>query len=185
MSIVPGWGSEVEELTFCRRIIETHYKSAVVLGAFAVTIAGWWLWQAFLAAVYTQQPSPYAVRGGFFHTFGRDPVWWATLAVVLLFLFVLELGFKMTKRTLVVTGLWKWRWPWMWWSRARGPGRPRGTDKNLEDWDLELWQEMEKNPEVRERMRRILEEERVGDGREALMTGDADVDDDDERPSVV
>lgn len=145
-------------------IVETHFKSFLVLGSFFITVAGWWLWQVFLAGVYRLQPSPYNIRGGFFSTFGKDPGWWITLILVLMVLFVLELGFKMAKRTLTIMGL--WRWSRGWWKRLRSWKKVRKEDwmeGNLEDWDLGLWQEMEKDPLVRKRLRGILQAEDGGD----------------------
>lgn len=146
-------------------IIETHHKSVVILTGFFITVGGWWLWQAFLAGVYAQQPSPYAVRDGFFLRFGKDPVWWLTLLVVLFVLVCMELGYKVAKRTLIIMGLWKWRWSWLWrisrWCTWR-KGREKELNRSLEEWDLELWQEMEQDPLVKERLKGILESEEDG-----------------------
>lgn len=145
------------------RVIETHYKSAIALSAFGVTFGGWWVWQVFLSGIYTAEQSPYDVRGGFITAFGRDPGWWLTLIGVLVLLFVLQMGFKMTKRTMVILGL--WRWGKGWWKRVRR-SRKKPVDwieGNLEDWDLGLWQEMEKDRGVRERLRGILEAEERND----------------------
>lgn len=144
------------------RIIETHCKSPIVLASFAITFAGWWAWQSFLAGIYTEAPSPYDVRGGFFHTFGRDPGWWLTLIGVLVLLFVLEMGFRMTKRTMVIVGL--WRWGRGWWKRWRKKSSGDWMEGNLEDWDLGLWQEMEQDRGVAERLKEILEAEEHGGG---------------------
>ncbi|EON96401.1 putative phospholipid-transporting atpase 1 protein [Phaeoacremonium minimum UCRPA7] len=153
-------------------IIETHHKSVVILTGFFITVGGWWLWQAFLAGVYAQQPSPYAVRDGFFLRFGKDPVWWLTLLVVLFVLVGMELGYKVAKRTLIIMGLWKWRWSWLWrisrWCTWR-KGREKELNRSLEEWDLELWQEMEQDPLVKERLKGILESEE--DGVEAEVDG--------------
>lgn len=59
----------------------------------------------------------------------------------------------MIKRSLVVAGM--WRWP---------PWRKISHDDSLEKWGLEVWQELEKDPVIRERLRRAcLEDEEVGD----------------------
>lgn len=162
--VANAWKPANDSLTF-DRIVETHFKSFLVLGSFFITVAGWWLWQVFLAGVYTLQPSPYNVRGGFFGTFGKDPGWWITLILVLMVLFVLELGFKMAKRTLTIMGL--WRWGRGWWKRLKSWKKVRKEDwmeSNLEDWDLGLWQEMEKDPLVMKRLRGILQVEEEGEG---------------------
>lgn len=145
------------------RIIETHYKSAIVLASFFITTIGWIApWQSFLAGIYTEQPSPYNVRDGFFQTFGRDPGWWLSLIGVLVVLFILELGFKMAKRSILVSGF--WRWGRDWWKRGKWWRKKRSDwmDSNLEDWDLGLWQEMEQNPGIKEKLRGILEAEEMG-----------------------
>lgn len=83
-------------------------------------------------------------------------------------LFVLEMGYKMTKRTMVIMGLWRWGRGWLerarWW---RGK-QVDWMDGNLEDWDLGMWQEMEQDKMVKERLRGILdaEERGVGDAEE-------------------
>ncbi|CAN8101972.1 unnamed protein product [Discula destructiva] len=140
-------------------IIETHYKSVIILSAFGITFAGWWVWQCFLSGIYAAKPSPYAVRGGFFHTFGRDPGWWLTQIGVMVLLFILQMGLKMAKRAMVILGL--WRWGQDWWKRLRRSRKKPAdwVEGNLEDLDLGLWQQMEKDPGVRERLRGILEAE--------------------------
>ncbi|KAI0899843.1 phospholipid-translocating P-type ATPase [Annulohypoxylon nitens] len=142
-------------------IIETHHKTAIVLGAFGITMAGWWAWQAFLSGVYAPQPSPYPARNGFVSTFGTDPVWWVTLIVVVTVLISIEMAYKVMKRNLVVAGMWKWP---LW--------KPRSADDSLEEWGLEVWQELEQDPVMKERLRRAaMEEEDEDEG-------------DDERDSV-
>jgi len=134
-------------------------------------------------------PSPYGARDGFLSHFGADPAWWLTLVGVLCGLVVLELAFRVIKRNLVVAGLWRYRWKWMgsvsrlvswpvgwvWRDRRRrkrgvtsttaaasdglmGPVSG-GEDDPLEEWDLELWQEMEREPVVQMRIQQILEAE--------------------------
>ena len=125
-----------------RSILETHHKSHIVLASFFVTVAGWWAWNGFLSSIYAPGVSVYAVRNGFTQTFGRDAVWWSTLWVVLMVLFLLELCAKTLKRNLVVAGLWKWP-TW----------RRRDSADGMVECDVELWQELEKDPVVRERLR--------------------------------
>ncbi|KAH8650116.1 P-type ATPase [Xylariales sp. PMI_506] len=172
-------------------IIETHYKSAIVLTAFGITFAGWWAWSAFLAVIYTPGPSTYDVRGGFTKVFGRDGIWWLTFIAVMLILISVELAYRAVKRNLIVLGLWHWP-PWSP-SRARRPGgryfnninsgstgggsnsttipsngiavvmdaedgsiNNHGEgDPTAEEWHLELWQELEQQPAVKESLRRL------------------------------
>ncbi|KAJ8129429.1 hypothetical protein O1611_g4200 [Lasiodiplodia mahajangana] len=135
-------------------IMETHYKSAIIIGAFGITVSGWWAWQAFLSGVYPLQPSPYAGRGAFVNTFGKDTLWWSLLIGVLLVLIGLDITFKFVKRNLIVYGLWNWP-PW---------GRRNADDspENCENWDRQLWQELEQDPAVRERLRQALLDEDSG-----------------------
>lgn len=161
------------------RIIETHYKSAITLASFFVTVIGWLApWQSFLAGIYTEQPSPYDVRHGFFDTFGRDPGWWLSLIGALTVLFLLELGFKMAKRSMLILGF--WRWSRDWWKRGKRWRRKKSDwmNSNLEYWDLGLWQEMEKDPGVKEKLRAILEAEEIG-----LVAAEEAAEDRSERPS--
>ncbi|KAI8629194.1 P-type ATPase [Xylariaceae sp. FL1651] len=129
-------------------IMETHHKTAIVIGSFSITVSGWWAWQAFLSGVYPLQPSPYAGRGAFVNTFGKDTLWWSLLVGVLLVLIGLDITFKFIKRNLIIYGLWKWP-PW----------RRRDADEspeNCENWDRQLWQELEQNPIVQEHIREAL-----------------------------
>ncbi|KAI1841589.1 hypothetical protein JX265_004681 [Neoarthrinium moseri] len=127
-------------------ILETHHKSSLVLGGFGITFAGWWLWNIILSAIYSRSVSIYAVRDGFLITFGSDSMWWLTLIIVVAVLICLELGFKAIKRNMIIGGLWQWP-PW----KRRAPG------DSAEEWHLELWQELEQDPYMQERLRKINE----------------------------
>lgn len=126
-------------------MFETHFKSTFVLACFFITTWGWVAWNAFLDSVYAKSPSgPYAIRDSFTQTFGRDATWWATLFVVLAFLGLMELVGKTVHRNLHVAGCWQWP-PW----------KGGGLSENLEEWDLEVWQEMEQDPAMKERLRNM------------------------------
>ncbi|KAI1330802.1 P-type ATPase [Xylariaceae sp. FL0255] len=133
-------------------IIETHYKTGIVIACFGITIAGWWAWQAFLSAIYGLQPSPYDGRGGFINTFGKDALWWLTLLVILLILISLDLGLKFAKRFLILWGFWQWP-PWQ---------RRVVDDDNPENWNRELWQELEQDPIIQARILKALLDEQPG-----------------------
>ena len=147
------------------RILDTHYKTDIIIGSFVVTFAGWWAWQAFLAGVYAPGVWPYAVRGGFFSSFGPDPAWWLALIGVLGLLACIELAYKSVKRNLIVAGMWRLGWKWLRWSTWKTAfwSRPgggavwagEGTKRALEEWDVELWQVMEQDPAIRETLRRM------------------------------
>lgn len=124
------------------------------MGSFGITVSGWWAWQAFLSGIYTPQPSPYAGRGAFVNTFGKDPLWWGLLFGILITLIGLDITFKLVKRNLIVYDLWSWP-PW----------RTRDADdcpENCENWDRQLWQELEKDPIVRAHIRQALLDEKKG-----------------------
>lgn len=90
------------------------------------------MWNAFLAGVYSDNISPFDVKGGFFRTFGDDPAWWATLVVTVAALAALELVVKAVRRVLVVNGRWP---PWK-----------RAAEVRAQERELEAWQELEKDP---------------------------------------
>ncbi|KAI1433314.1 hypothetical protein GGR50DRAFT_696230 [Xylaria sp. CBS 124048] len=146
-------------------IMETHYKTSIIIGAFGITTSGWWAWQAFLSGVYTPQPSPYAGRGAFVNTFGKDALWWSLLVSILFILISLDVGLKIAKRALISHGLWSWP-PW------RKAADPDENAENCENWDRQLWQELEQDPVVREHFRRVLEDEGEGRPSVALDVGD-------------
>jgi phospholipid-translocating ATPase len=139
-------------------MLETHHKSAIVLGGFAITIIGWWLWNIILSAVYNPGVNTYAVRNGFLKTFGGDALWWFTLIITMAILICFELGFKAIKRNLIVGGLWQWP-PW----------KKRALSDSAEEWHLELWQELEQDPLIRARLKQgesndcVMMEEEVED----------------------
>jgi phospholipid-translocating ATPase len=117
------------------------------LFCFFLSTAGWWLWSGIISSVYPRQPSIYSVRDGLTQTFGRDPVWWATLFGVLAVLGMIEMVRKIAMRWLVGPGARRWK---LW--RPGAPGL-----------DVEVWQELEKDPVVWERLR-VLAAGEDGDG---------------------
>lgn len=135
----------------------------MILGCFAITFIGWWVWNLFLSGVYARDPSPYGAHGGFTTAFGRDPLWWLTLIVAVATLISIEMVYKTIKRNMIVARLWRWP-PWH--------GRAHGD--NAEEWDLELWQEMEQDPVVKQKLMKILEDESKG------QNGDDDDQDDED-----
>ena len=152
-------------------ILETHDKTIIVMASFFITTGGWWAWNAFLSAIYAPAASPYGVRDGFISGFGKDPMWWLTLVGVLLILAVVELGYKTLKRQFIVKGCWTETClclPWNVFGRRKG-----GNDEELavgagkmEDWEVRLWQEMEKDPIIQTQLRATVS--RTGESKEVL-----------------
>lgn len=115
---------------------------------FFLTTAGWWMWNGALSSAYAPAPSIYAVHDGFSKTFGPDPLWWATLFAVLGVLGMIEMVRKIVKRVFVGMGLWRW-------------------GKGIEGLDVEVWQEMERDPVVWEKLKRLAAgEEEEGEEKE-------------------
>jgi phospholipid-translocating ATPase len=163
--------------------LDTHYKTDIVIGSFIITFGGWWVWQAFLAGVYAPGVWPYAVKGGFFSSFGPDPAWWVALVGALGLLTCIELAYKSVKRSLIVAALWKFGRKWLRWSTWKTAfwstssagialWTEEGTRESLEEWDVELWQVLEQDPAIRDTLRKMskfgyeLEEEAGEDGSE-------------------
>ncbi|AEO66487.1 uncharacterized protein THITE_2114616 [Thermothielavioides terrestris NRRL 8126] len=147
-------------------ILDTYYKTGIVIGSFVITVGGWWVWQVFLAGVYQPGVWPYAVRGGFFTSFGPDPAWWVALIAVLGVLSCMELAYNSVKRNLIVAGLWKLGWKWLRWSTWKrafwstsgvggGAWMGDGASGSLEEWGVELWQVMEQDPAIKETLRKM------------------------------
>lgn len=107
---------------------------------FLITVAGWWVWNVFLAGVYSDNISPFDVRSGLFKTFGQDPNWWLTFLVALTILALLDLSVKAVRRVLVVSG---------WW-----PFWKRKTESRLQERELVAWQELEQQPGMVERFQK-------------------------------
>lgn len=81
-------------------VLELHNKTMVTFIGFFISVAGWFLWNLFLSAIYKRSPSPYAVRDAFIEAFGRDPTWWLTVVMVLAMVILLELMITAVRRIL-------------------------------------------------------------------------------------
>lgn len=153
-------------------IFETHYKSGIVMGSFFVTTIGWWVWVCFLDGIFAASPSgPYDMRYSFRYKFGPDAVWWATLFAVLGALGLMELAMKVAKRQLVLAGLWRWPPP---------PWSTPGLSENVEEWDVELWQELEQDPTVRAKLKLMAREHDGQEVEEEEVEGEEDGEEEEE-----
>lgn len=79
-------------------VLELHNKTLVVFIGFFITVAGWFLWNLFLAAIYKAQIGPYTVRDGILSNFGRNSSWWLTLIMVLAVVTLFELSLSALRR---------------------------------------------------------------------------------------
>lgn len=79
-------------------ILELHNKTLVTFVGCIISIAGWFLWNLFLSAIYKRVSGPYAVRDAFTDNFGRNMVWWLTVVVVLAMLTLLEMVVTAVRR---------------------------------------------------------------------------------------
>lgn len=79
-------------------ILELHNKTLVTFVGFLLSIGGWFLWNLILAGVYKRGIGPYTVHGAFIHHFGKMPLWWLTLIMVLIMVIVLELAVTAVRR---------------------------------------------------------------------------------------
>lgn len=135
-------------------ILETRYKTGIVGVGFTITVGGWWAWNGFMASVYGNNLSPYDVKGGFTGTFGGDANWWGALVLGVGGLCVVELGYGAAKR----------------WVSQVGVRRRRSE---VVEMDVGVWQVLERDEGVRERLTELA-------GAEAGVDDDYDVDDDDD-----
>lgn len=79
-------------------VFELHHKTIVTFAGYLISIAGWFLWNLFLSAIYSDKIGPYTVRDAFIHDFGRKPTWWLTLVMTLAMVIVLELAVTALRR---------------------------------------------------------------------------------------
>jgi phospholipid-translocating ATPase len=68
-----------------------HNKSLVALGAILLSLGAVFLWNIILAAIYPND-KVYHVRHAYFVGFGRNPLWWLSLILIVLSVAVFEFG---------------------------------------------------------------------------------------------
>lgn len=122
-----------------------------------ITIAGWWVWNFFLEAIYPYNPS-LSVKDGFTYHFGANPTWWLTFLAITFALVVLDLSIDAVK---------KWWWP----------------------TSVEIWQELEQDERVKEKLREVGGEGRYSVGlwderRGEMVRGEEDEEEDDAVPHI-
>ncbi|KIX08736.1 uncharacterized protein Z518_03393 [Rhinocladiella mackenziei CBS 650.93] len=75
------------------QFIELHNKSVMAAVAIFLSVGGWWLWNLILSSIYPFDPI-YSVKRGFLDQFGRNPLWWITLLLIILVICLLEVIIK-------------------------------------------------------------------------------------------
>jgi phospholipid-translocating ATPase len=68
-----------------------HNKSVIALGSIVLSLGAVFLWNLILGAVYPNDKL-YHVRHMFFVGFGRNPLWWLTIIIIVLSVAVFEFG---------------------------------------------------------------------------------------------
>lgn len=117
--------------------------------SFSITIAGWWVWNIFLSLAYDPDNRwPYNVRGGFIKRFGQDPTWWLTLILTVLIIALGDLApfiYRESMRSSIARRLGLGAIPYI--SKIWPP--------MTEETDIARWQELERDPEVAQRLREM------------------------------
>lgn len=79
-------------------VLETHHKNIIIWGGFALSVAGWFLWQIILSRMYPAEYDIYLVRSNFLENFGPQLSWWAICLLPLATLVILELVVQSIRR---------------------------------------------------------------------------------------
>lgn len=76
---------------------EIHNKTYTCAIAMFLSIGGWFLWNIILTTNYSNNVI-YNVKDGFLDRFGRNPLWWLTLILIVAACWALEIGVKVVKQ---------------------------------------------------------------------------------------
>ena len=76
------------------QFIELHNKTVAAGIAIFLSVGGWWLWNLVLSAFYPEDALIYYVNHGILDRFGRNPLWWLTLILIVVSVCVFELIVK-------------------------------------------------------------------------------------------
>lgn len=77
---------------------ELYNKTYTCAISMFLSIGGWFLWNIILSSTYTNNVI-YNVKDGFFERFGRNPLWWLTLILIVTACWALEIGVKTAKES--------------------------------------------------------------------------------------
>lgn len=138
------------------RIIELHHKTTVVLWAILGSVTGVWAYALVVGAVSGPSAGPYSVRAGLLTTFGRDPAWWSAGIMALAALLLMEMGSMALLQNHALRA-----WISRCWSSSAGANKRRGggVREGFDAWEPRLWQEMEKDPSVKQAVDRLWRQE--------------------------
>ena len=75
---------------------ELQNKTYTCVVSMFISIGGWFLWNIILSSTYSNNVI-YNVKDGFFDRFGRNPLWWLTLILVVIACWAIEIGVKTVK----------------------------------------------------------------------------------------
>ena len=75
------------------QIIELRNKTYTCAIELVISIAGWFMWNIILSAVYVNN-SIYDVKNGLLDRWGRNPLWWLCLLLILISVWVFEFAAK-------------------------------------------------------------------------------------------
>ncbi|KAG4029119.1 hypothetical protein MFRU_017g00560 [Monilinia fructicola] len=79
-------------------ILEMHTKTYITAIGFILSIGGWFFWNLLLSSLYSVKSLTYNVRDGFIYQFGRNPLWWCTLIIILATVFLFEVGMSSVRK---------------------------------------------------------------------------------------
>ena len=65
------------------QVIELHNKSIAAAIAIFLSVGGWWLWNLLLSLIYPPNVI-YNVNHGLLEWFGKNPLWWLTLILIVM-----------------------------------------------------------------------------------------------------
>lgn len=85
-----------------QQIIEMHNKSVFAILSIFLCVGAAFLWNIFLAGVYSRT-TPYKVRAGFFFGFGQNATWWITLIFIVICVYLFESGVLAIRKALFPT----------------------------------------------------------------------------------
>ena len=68
-----------------------HDKSIMAAISIVLSIGCWFMWNVVLSAIYGDNVI-YKVKHGFLYRFGRNPLWWLVLILVVLSCLIFEFG---------------------------------------------------------------------------------------------